>query len=74
MQSRPDVVDCPTCRRPARRLIGSPHLGRGGSAAMALQDATRATADNPSVVAHPPPPSRRQKTTTNPLHRTLPRP
>jgi putative FmdB family regulatory protein len=73
MDDRPDVVECPTCRGAARRTIAAPHLGRGGSTAMALQDATRATADRPAVVTAPSGAGRRQKITTNPLHQTLPR-
>ncbi|MGV0875239.1 FmdB family zinc ribbon protein [Mycolicibacterium sp. XJ879] len=74
MLSRPDVVECPQCMGEARRAIASPHLGRAGSTAMALHDATRATADQPAVVTAPPPAPRRQTITTNPLHRKLPRP
>ncbi|MDH6194917.1 putative FmdB family regulatory protein [Mycobacterium frederiksbergense] len=74
MHARPDVIDCPNCRGSARRTIAAPNLGRGGGTAMALQDATRATADRPAVVAGPPPAGRRQKVTTNPLHQKLPRP
>ncbi|WP_307789286.1 zinc ribbon domain-containing protein [Mycolicibacterium baixiangningiae] len=74
MAERPDAVDCPACGRPAPRMIGAPHLGRAGSTAMALQDATRATADRPAVVGRPAPAGRSQKITTNPLHQTLPRP
>ncbi|WP_234880088.1 FmdB family zinc ribbon protein [Mycolicibacterium litorale] len=73
MHSRPDVVDCPDCGGSARRMMASPRLGNAGGA-MALQDATRATADRPSVVAAPPPATRRRKTSANPLHQTLPRP
>ncbi|OJZ63349.1 zinc ribbon domain-containing protein [Mycolicibacterium diernhoferi] len=72
MNDRPDVIDCPTCAGPARRMIAAPNLGRSG-AAMALQDATRATADRPAVVTRPSAPGRRQKVTTNPLHQKLPR-
>ncbi|MGE2691985.1 zinc ribbon domain-containing protein [Mycolicibacterium pulveris] len=74
MLSRPDVVECPQCLGEARRRIATPHLARADSTAMALHDATRATADRPAVVTAPPPPPRRQKFTTNPLHRKLPRP
>jgi hypothetical protein len=74
MSTRPDVIDCPDCLGAARRTIAAPHLGRGGSTAAALQDATRATADRPAVVAGPPPGGRHQKVTTNPLHQKLPRP
>ncbi|BBZ34084.1 FmdB family zinc ribbon protein [Mycolicibacterium confluentis] len=73
MHTRPDVVDCPDCAGPARRMMATPHLGAGG-AAMALQDATRATADRPAVVGAPPPAGRRRPVSTNPLHRKLPRP
>jgi hypothetical protein len=74
MSARPDVIDCPDCRGPARRSIAAPNLGRGGSTAVALQDATRASADRPAVVAGPRSGGRRQKVTTNPLHQKLPRP
>ncbi|MEZ0340634.1 FmdB family zinc ribbon protein [Mycobacterium sp. pV006] len=73
MRDRPDVVDCPTCSGLARRTMSAPHLGRSGTA-MALHDATRASADQPGVVNAPPSSTRRQRTTVNPLHRTLPRP
>ncbi|WP_155769299.1 zinc ribbon domain-containing protein [Mycobacterium asiaticum] len=72
MNDRPDVVDCPGCSGPAHRLMAAPHLGRS-SAAMALQDATRSTADQPGVVGPPPPTVGRQRVSTHPLHRTLPR-
>ncbi|CRZ13665.1 zinc ribbon domain-containing protein [Mycolicibacterium neworleansense] len=74
MSARPDVIDCPNCLGPARRTIAAPNLGRGGSTAMALQDATRASADHPAVTTGPLPAGRRQKVTTNPLHQKLPRP
>ncbi|MEN3225820.1 zinc ribbon domain-containing protein [Mycolicibacterium porcinum] len=75
MSARPDVIDCPRCLGTARRTIAAPNLGRGGGAAMALQDATRATADRPAVVTAPQSGGgRRQKVTTNPLHQKLPRP
>jgi hypothetical protein len=54
-------------------MMAAPHLGRGGGTAMALQDATRATAERPAVVPAPAPAGRRQRTTTNPLHQSLPR-
>lgn len=76
MNNRPDVVDCPDCGGPARRLMAAPNLGTRG-AAMALQDATRATADRPAVVTAPPAgtaAARRRPVSANPLHRKLPRP
>lgn len=74
MDLRPDVVRCPVCLGAARRRLGSPYLGRADGTAMALQDATRATADTPAVVRQPSPSGRRQKVTRNPLHQKLPRP
>ncbi|WP_422743364.1 zinc ribbon domain-containing protein [Mycobacterium sp. WMMD1722] len=73
MHTRPDAIECPTCGGPARRMMAAPHLG---GAAMALQDATRATADRPAVVSSPPPAGSavRRRVSTNPLHRKLPRP
>lgn len=74
MDSRPDEVDCPTCLAPARRMISAPHLGRSGGAAMALHDATRATAERPAVVSSPTPRTSGRPVSTNPLHQKLPRP
>lgn len=75
MHTRPETVECPDCGGTARRMIAAPHLGSAGATAMALQDATRSTADRPAVVASPPPPgARRRPVSTNPLHRKLPRP
>lgn len=73
MHSCPLVVECPKCSGHAKKMMSAPHLGRTG-AAMALLDATRATADHPRVVNAPPPTTRRQRTSVNPLHRRLPRP
>ncbi|WP_185976031.1 zinc ribbon domain-containing protein [Mycolicibacterium sp. 018/SC-01/001] len=74
MDSRPDEIDCPACQGPARRLMAAPHLGRSAGAAMALHDATRATADRPAVVSSPTPPPSGRPISTNPLHQKLPRP
>ncbi|MEN4399475.1 zinc ribbon domain-containing protein [Mycolicibacterium senegalense] len=74
MNARPDAIDCPSCGAPARRMISSPNLSRADTSAMALQDATRATADRPAVTSGPPPGGRRQIVTANPLHQKLPRP
>ncbi|WP_158021347.1 zinc ribbon domain-containing protein [Mycolicibacterium chubuense] len=74
MDTRPDEVACPTCRGPARRMIATPHLGRTAGAAMALHDATRATAERPAVVSSPTRAAPRRPVSTNPLHQTLPRP
>lgn len=74
MRTRPDVVECPDCGGPARRMMAAPHLGNTGGTAMTLQDATRATADRPDVVNTPPPATGPRPVTANPLHRKLPRP
>jgi putative FmdB family regulatory protein len=74
MHSRPDVVGCPDCGGAARRMIAAPRLAGAGKTAMALHDATRATADRPAVVATPGPATRRRPVSANPLHRKLPRP
>ncbi|MGV9673136.1 MULTISPECIES: FmdB family zinc ribbon protein [unclassified Gordonia (in: high G+C Gram-positive bacteria)] len=75
MASVPDAVDCAHCGGVASRIIGSPALGVGNTAAMRLQDTTRASADRPAVVSAVP---RRGRGTTpistNPMHRRLPRP
>ncbi|WP_165593324.1 zinc ribbon domain-containing protein [Mycobacterium lehmannii] len=73
MHGCPDVVDCPRCAGRALKMMSMPHVGRS-DIAMKLQDATRASADRPGVVTAPPPTARRRPTTTNPLHRKLPRP
>ncbi|MEW5813265.1 MAG: zinc ribbon domain-containing protein [Actinomycetota bacterium] len=74
MDTRPDEVDCPTCRGPARRRMSSPHLGRPAGAAMALHDATRATAERPAVVSSPAPRASGRTISTDPRHQNLPRP
>jgi len=74
MDARPDAIDCPECLAVARRTMGSPNVGLGDRSAIALQDATRATADRPQVVGQPAPAQSRQRVTHNPLHQTLPRP
>jgi hypothetical protein len=76
MFDRPDQIACPVCGSTARYMIGSPNLRAADSVAMALHDATRASADRPAVVSRPPG-TRRQSprpTTANPSHRALPRP
>lgn len=73
----PDLVDCPTCRAPARRMMSAPHLSAAGSAAFRLVEKTARSASEPEVVESTRP-ERRSGTgasvTTNPLHRKLPRP
>ncbi|MCD2141346.1 MULTISPECIES: FmdB family zinc ribbon protein [Rhodococcus] len=68
---------CPRCEQQSRRSLTPPRLGRGGSAAMRLHDATARTASEPDVVSGSlPGVSRRpsRPVTTDPRHRTLPRP
>ncbi|CAM3064611.1 zinc ribbon domain-containing protein [Prescottella defluvii] len=76
MATVPDSANCPECESDGRRQITGPRLGRGGSTPMRLLDATARSASEPTVVTGPGPGGRRapQKTTTNPLHRKLPRP
>ena len=75
MAEVPPEDRCPQCSAPARRIIGAPRLGIGGTAAMRLQDRTRASADSPDVVSRiPGRAARATPVTTNPLHRRLPRP
>ncbi|MCV7180386.1 zinc ribbon domain-containing protein [Mycolicibacterium murale] len=74
MDQRPDAVPCPRCDAQARRTIGSPSLGRADAAAMALHDATRATADRPQVVSQLPASPAARPVTRNPAHQKLPRP
>ncbi|WP_200936563.1 FmdB family zinc ribbon protein [Rhodococcus sp. Leaf278] len=75
MADVPSEIPCPECGEAAARTISSPALGRGNSAAMKAHDASRATADSPKVVSSIPPQGRTAtRTTSNPLHRRLPRP
>ncbi|WP_441344162.1 MULTISPECIES: FmdB family zinc ribbon protein [unclassified Rhodococcus (in: high G+C Gram-positive bacteria)] len=75
MADVPSEVPCPACGQAAARKISSPVLGRGNSAAMQAHDAARATADTPAVVSSVPHQGRAAtRTTSNPLHRRLPRP
>ncbi|QII04203.1 zinc ribbon domain-containing protein [Rhodococcoides fascians A25f] len=75
MAGVPGEVPCPDCGEAAARQISSPALGRGNSTAMKAHDASRATADTPAVVSSLPGAGRSAtRTTSNPLHRRLPRP
>lgn len=72
----PDILSCPLCGEPSRRVFSAPHLSRTGSAAFRLIDSTRRSAAEPEVVDSriPGSPRRAQPHTSNPLHRKLPRP
>lgn len=77
MGAAPDSIECPECGGRAERCISTPRLSIAGSVAFKLIDATKQTAHEPRVVSGPIPPSGRKRatpTTTNPLHRKLPRP
>ncbi|TFD84380.1 zinc ribbon domain-containing protein [Cryobacterium lactosi] len=73
----PDLVDCPTCLAPARRVMSAPHLSAAGSAAFRLVEKTSRSAAEPEVVQSTHPGRRSGRgtpVTANPLHRKLPRP
>lgn len=72
----PDILPCPSCGEPSRRVISAPHLSKAGSPAFQLIDSTQRSADEPEVVNAriPGAPRRVQPYSANPLHRKLPRP
>nr|WP_230593027.1 MULTISPECIES: zinc ribbon domain-containing protein [unclassified Rhodococcus (in: high G+C Gram-positive bacteria)] len=74
MNHIPLEVPCHICSTSARRTISAPALGRGNTREMRLHDATRATAESPSTVRSLPGGGARRSSSTNPLHRKLPRP
>ena len=66
---------CPECGGPAQRKISAPSVSHQSTGAMKLQDATRSTAEAPSVVRSVP--GRRRhgnRFTTDPRHSKLSRP
>ncbi|GGC78250.1 hypothetical protein GCM10011512_00990 [Tersicoccus solisilvae] len=75
MSTVPTTSVCPVCALPTRRVFTAPALGHGGSAAMRAIDATKQTADSPSVVSAVPrdrkPP---RPVSRDPRHSRLPRP
>ncbi|MGH3723666.1 MAG: FmdB family zinc ribbon protein [Mycobacterium sp.] len=75
MATAPDTVPCTGCTGSSRRVFGIAGVHRGSSARMRLLDATQRSASEPTVVSAPSPRARRPApTTSNPLHRKLPRP
>lgn len=77
-QAPPGAV-CPRCGDEAPRAFLVPRIGSGRGDLVRAIDRTEASADRPEVVARPPSSGRRGAAvptgvTTNPLHRTLPRP
>lgn len=75
MATVPDAAPCTSCGEPATRTVTSPALGRGNSSIVKAHDAARASAESPAVVSSLPGRGRAgTPTTSNPLHRKLPRP
>ena len=75
ISARDQHADCPRCGAPARRRISAPRLGRRGTSAGQLLEATAMSAHEPSVVDRVPgarPAAAR--TSTDPRHARLPRP
>lgn len=77
MSRVPDLVDCPRCQAPARRVMSAPHLSASGSAAFGLIEQSARSASEPEVVRSTSPGLRSGaavRVTANPLHHKLPRP
>ncbi|MDR3622432.1 MAG: zinc ribbon domain-containing protein [Paludisphaera borealis] len=77
MGAAPDSLECPECGGRAERRISTPRLSIAGTSAFKLIDAAKKSAHEPQVVSGALPQSGRKRatpTTTNPLHRKLPRP
>lgn len=75
MGHAPPRAPCPACDTGARRAFLAPRLGSGRADLVRAIDRTKASADTPEVVSRLPVSGRGGRpVTTNPLHRTLPRP
>ena len=77
MGCAPDSIVCPDCGGQADRQISAPRLSIAGTSAFKLIDAAKKSAHEPQVVRGSLPQSARRRvtpTTSNPLHRKLPRP
>ncbi|WP_424808124.1 FmdB family zinc ribbon protein [Rhodococcus sp. 27YEA15] len=76
MADVPSSIRCPGCGLESRRAVSPPRLSHGASAAMGLLDSTARSAHEPAVVRGRLPGAARTitPTTSNPLHRKLPRP
>ncbi|MGU3432080.1 zinc ribbon domain-containing protein [Actinomycetes bacterium M1A6_2h] len=75
MADVPTATTCPRCSSSARRAVTTVRTGHGSSAAMTAMDSARRSASEPSVISSVPGASRRSTpTSSNPLHRKLPRP
>jgi putative FmdB family regulatory protein len=70
-----ELVDCPTCARPAQRIFTPPMLARTPAGVAALHQLEERSRHEPPVVSGPVgAPRRRQPVTRHPLHSKLPRP
>ncbi|MCJ0947536.1 zinc ribbon domain-containing protein [Rhodococcus erythropolis] len=76
MAEVPQSISCPQCSLESKRVVSSPRLTHSSSTAMGLLDSTARSAHEPAVVSGSLPGRGRQSapTTSNPLHRKLPRP
>lgn len=76
MGAAPGSVPCPACGNPSPRRFTAPNLSRASSSAYRLIEGTQRSAAEPDVVRSPVsgPRTGRSSSTSNPLHRKLPRP
>ena len=77
MGSAPELVPCPVCNEPARRVFLSPMLSAVDQQRMGLIDRTKATSDAPEVVSSIPRDGRRKQqpmAPPDPRLQKLPRP
>lgn len=66
---------CPSCARPARRVLAAPALRSLSTGLRSALDAQHRSADTPDVVTSPPPRTGRvQRRVTDPRQLRLPRP
>jgi putative FmdB family regulatory protein len=74
--SAPDRSSCPDCGGSSSRMITAPGIAGGRDPYRLAVERTMASADAPRVVSSLPATNspRPARVTTNPLHRTLPRP
>jgi putative FmdB family regulatory protein len=71
----PDRASCPDCGGSSTRVITAPGITGGRNPYRSAVERTMASAHAPQVVSSLPGANRRPvPVTTNPLHRTLPRP
>ena len=76
MGQAPAASSCPQCGDPSPRRPSVPRLSLGSTGARRLLDSTARSAEQPDIVRSVPANGSRpaSRTTTNPLHRKLPRP